>query len=213
MRNTNQKVSYLPVLLLGLVLSGCATSPPSQTDNICEIFREKSGWYNNALDAEKRWGMPIALQMAILRQESRFTADAQPPKDYLLGFIPWGRVSSAYGYTQALDATWDWYREQTGNSWAGRTNFADAVDFVAWYGDMSKTLAGISPTDGYNQYLAYHEGHTGFKKGSYKSKPKLLKIARSVEGNSNKFEKQLTVCRDEFEAGFWSWILQLLFTA
>ncbi len=60
-----------------------------------EIFREKSGWYDDAKDMEKEWGTPIHVAMAIIKQESSFRHDAKPPKDYVLGFIPWGRVSSA----------------------------------------------------------------------------------------------------------------------
>ncbi len=85
------------------MLAGCATAPPKQQDNLCEIFREKSGWYEDAKDMEEEWGTPINVAMAIIKQESSFRHDARPPKDYVLGFIPWGRVSSAYGYAQAQD--------------------------------------------------------------------------------------------------------------
>jgi hypothetical protein len=37
------------------------------------------------------------VQMAIMKQESAFVADARPPRDWFLGFIPLGRPSSAYG--------------------------------------------------------------------------------------------------------------------
>ncbi len=47
------------VLLLGLVgLSGCATTPPAQQNNVCDIFREKPRWYKDALAMEKEWGNP-----------------------------------------------------------------------------------------------------------------------------------------------------------
>jgi len=51
--------------------------------------------------------------MAIIRQESSFQADAQPPRSRILWIIPGPRPSSAYGYSQALDGTWDWYRQAT----------------------------------------------------------------------------------------------------
>ena len=196
-------VAYRFMSVFILLLTACSSSPPSQTDSLCGIFREMYGWYDNAKEAQKRWGMPIPIQMAILRQESRFISDALPPRDYLLGFIPWGRKSSAYGYAQALDATWDSYRKKSGNSGADRDDFADAVDFVAWYGRMSHRLADISRSDTYHQYLAYHEGHGGFKRGTYNSKPWLIKVARKVEANAKRYEKELSGCREELESSGW----------
>ncbi|GKS65064.1 hypothetical protein YTPLAS72_23680 [Nitrospira sp.] len=99
------------------------------------------------------------MQLAIIHQESRFRYNAKAPKDYLLGFIPWGRQSSAYGYAQVMKGTWNWYKKKTGNWRAHRDNFADVVDFIGWYGSMSNTTLGISKWDARNQYLAYHEGH------------------------------------------------------
>ena len=40
--------------------------------------------------------------------------DAQPARRYVLGFIPWRRPSSAYGYGQVIASTWDAYRRSTG---------------------------------------------------------------------------------------------------
>ena len=41
-------------LLIALVLAtGCTTSPPRNVDNICDIFREKDGWYDDALDSKE----------------------------------------------------------------------------------------------------------------------------------------------------------------
>ena len=49
------------VLVLILGLAGCATSPPSEVDNVCEIFQEKSGWYKDAKKARARWDVPISV--------------------------------------------------------------------------------------------------------------------------------------------------------
>ena len=68
------------MLLSSAVLAGCATSPPSNPDNICEIFREKDDWYADAADARDNWGSPIPVMMAIMHQESRFEAKAKPPR-------------------------------------------------------------------------------------------------------------------------------------
>ena len=70
----------------------------------------------NAKQSYEKWGVPIPVQMAIMHQESHFVADAQPPRTWLLGIIPWFRPSSAYGYAQAIDETWDDYLDKAG-SW------------------------------------------------------------------------------------------------
>jgi hypothetical protein len=129
------------VAIAGLVwvtlLSGCASAPPKELDDICEIFREKSGWYEDAKTARARWGVPISIMMAFMHQESRFVATAKPARKKLWGFIPGPRPSDAYGYSQAKDATWTWYERSSGNYGADRDNFDDAIDFIGWYNDVS----------------------------------------------------------------------------
>jgi hypothetical protein len=193
------------VALAVLAAGGCATTPPSRVDDACVIFREKPDWWDAARGAEKRWGTPVQVQLAILRQESSFRHDAKPPRDRLLGLPMWWRVSSAYGYAQAKDSTWDWYREQTGKRWADRDDFDDATDFVGWYTDVSQRTLGISKWDTYNQYLAYHEGHGGWKRRTYARKGWLLQVARRVEHQAGEYGAQLRTCRDELDRPGWPW--------
>jgi len=106
--------SALAALAASAVLAGCAAGPPENVENICKIFDERGNWYRAAKKSEQRWGTPVHVQMAIIRQESSFEFDARPPRKKLLGFIPWMRPSDAYGYAQALDSTWEWYKDETG---------------------------------------------------------------------------------------------------
>ena len=199
--------SYKPlvVTLTALTLCSCASPPPTQADNLCSVFSEKDDWYADARSAAERWGTPIHVQMAIIRHESSYGEDARPQRDYLLGVIPWFRPSSAYGYAQAKDDTWDWYIENTGNYGADRDDFDDAVDFVAWYTNQSYKMLGISKWDAYKQYLAYHEGQGGYRKGSYRNKKWLLRYARKVEQTAQRYAVQLRACRDrlETEQSWW----------
>jgi hypothetical protein len=81
--------------------------------------------------------------MATIYHESRFIGNARTPRRYTLGVIPMGRQSSAYGYSQALDGTWDEYLSEVGARRRSRDNIDDATDFMGWY--MDKTDA--SPRD------------------------------------------------------------------
>ena len=144
--------------------------------------------------ASQRWGVPLPVLLAIIHQESAFRADAQPPRTWYLGFIPGPRPSSAYGFSQALDGTWDHYIAATGNHGADRDEFDDAVDFIGWYVDQTARRNGIAKSDAYNQYLAYHEGQQGFAKGTYRKKPWLLERAKRVRQQADRYGAQLARC-------------------
>ena len=185
------------------VLTACATAPPPNIENICAVFEDKRGWYKAAKKSEKRWGTPVHVQMSIIRQESSFKFDAKPPRTKLFGVIPWTRPSNAYGYAQALDSTWDWYKKDAGRRFADRDDFDDAIDFVGWYTNMSNKSVGISKWDPYNQYLAYHEGQVGWRKGTYKKKGWLKDTARTVDYRAKEWGAQLNRCEDDLDSGWW----------
>jgi len=187
------------------ILAGCASGPPENINDGCAIFEEKGGWYESASDSFKKWGVPVHVQLAIIYQESRFQDDAKAPRDTLLWVIPWFRKSSAYGYAQVKDDTWDWYIQKTGNRGADRDDFEDAVDFIGWYGNMSRSMLGISTWDAYNQYLAYHEGHGGYKRKTYLKKPWLIKVARKVEARAKRYRAQLARCEHRLDKGWDLW--------
>lgn len=192
-------------LLVVLALASCASSPPRNPGNICDIFDQKSRWYRAARDSFDTWGVPMSVQLAIIYQESHFDEDAKPPRRKLLWVIPWKRISSAYGYGQVLDATWDNYRKSTGHRWADRDEFDDVVDFIGWYGSRSHRKLGISKADAFRQYLAYHEGYVGYRKKSHRKKPWLVKVARRVEKRANTYKAQLQQCEDELDKGWFFW--------
>jgi hypothetical protein len=194
------------VLALPLLLSACATTPPSNPDNLCDIFYEKGDWYDQAKRTEERWGVPISVKMAIMRHESSFRHDAKPPRDYFLGFIPWGYISTAEGYPQALDGTWAWYQRENKRSRANRHNFDDSLDFIGWYLYTSKRQIGLSADDAYSHYLAYHEGQTGFKRGTWKAKPSVQRYAQKVAATAHRYRSQLSACREGLDnRGAWWW--------
>ncbi|KKW67642.1 lipoprotein [Lampropedia cohaerens] len=190
-------------MLCVAMLAGCTSAPPRNPDNLCAIFQDRPAWHRAAQDAERAWGAPVFVPMAIMYQESSFRAKARPPRRYVLGVIPWGRVSTAYGYTQALDSTWGQYRQETGNRFASRSDFADSVDFIAWYMHKSRQINGIAMNDAYRHYLNYHEGWTGYRRGSYTRKAWLLPVARRVESRARTYAAQYAGCRDDLPRRRW----------
>jgi len=187
------------------MLGACAGGPPKHLNDACSILTEKDDWYAYANDSFKKWGVPVHVQLAIIYQESRFRSEAVAPDDTLLGFIPWGQMSSAYGYAQVLDATWEWYMKSTGNWGADRDDFEDVTDFIGWYGNYSHKKLGISKWDAYNQYLAYHEGHGGWKRKTFNTKPWLIKVAKKVERRSASYAAQIQRCKADLDDGSWFW--------
>lgn len=198
--------SLLAVLLL---LGACASVPPPRNaGNACAIFAEYDDWYPDAKAASQRWGVPLPVLLAIIHQESTFRSDARPPpRTWYLGFIPGPRPSSAYGYSQALDGTWSDYMMATGNHNAGRDQFDDAVDFVGWYVHQTAVRNRVAKHDTYRQYLAYHEGHGGFSRGSYRKKTWLIKRARQASWLADRYRAQLAHCEPQLAAQPAGWRL------
>lgn len=183
------------LLTTSLFLSACVSKPPNNVDNICAIFKQYPQWKREAEDAQHRWWVPVTVQMAIIHQESKFDACAQPKRGKLFWFIPGKRPSNAYGYTQALKPTWKEYKKSTAAPWSSRKNFADAVDFIGWYADKAYKRAGIHRNDAYSLYLAYHEGIGGYQRQTYLQKPWLILVAKKVKVRSEIYATQLAHCQ------------------
>ena len=192
-------------IFCGLLLTACATPPPQNPENICDIFFENRDWYDAAKEMQNRWGTPIHIPLAMMYQESSFKHNASPPMQYFW-FIPIGRASSAYGYAQAKTSTWDDYQRETSNGWADRDDFSDAIDFMGWFTYKTHKVNGVSKWDAYGQYLNYHEGWGGYRKQSYNKKPWLKKVSRRVESRAKRYAQQLKTCQKELDS---SWIKRL----
>ncbi len=200
---TRAPFKRLTIGVLALLASACATTPPGNQDDICAVFEQHPDWYDYALASERQWGTPIAVQMAFVRQESSFRARAKPERRRLLGFIPLPRQSSAEGFAQAQDPAWSDYRAATGRRFASRADMKDALDFIGWYNDVSHRRLGLAKTNAYDLYLAYHEGHGGYSRGSFRAKPELRQVASRVDQSVLRYQRQLARCEDEFRCDRW----------
>ena len=192
----------LSIILIFVV--ACTSVKLTNTADSCILFNEKKNWYKATKKSYDKWNTPIALQLAIINQESSFKQFAKPERKKLFGIIPSSRPSSAFGYAQVINPTWDWYKLKNGKNNASRANFSDVTDFIGWYSDQTTKILGIPKNDFYNQYLAYHEGHGGWKKKSFKSKKWLIDVAKNVESTGNKYNNQLKQCESELnKKGFF----------
>lgn len=190
----------LPLVALGLLLvAGCGRSPPSTINDVCAVFSQRDGffnsWYADARRASRRHGIPVHVLMATMRVESGFDGDARPPRKKLLGVVPWKRPSTAYGYSQALDGTWDQYRRETGRPMARRTDFTDSVDFIGWYYAKTVKTYRVPRDDAYSLYLSYLSGWSGFGRGSWRNNSHALKTAARTQNFADTYAYQLRGCR------------------
>ena len=181
---------------MAVLLSGCLGTI-GDINNACDLLSTKRSWYKGVTKASNRWNVPKQTILAFIHQESRFDANAKPPRKKLFGFIPTFRPSSAYGYPQALDATWKGYKQATKNRFADRDDFSDAADFIGWYIEGSRLKLGVPIENVRDHYLAYHEGRGGYAAASYTNKNWLLAVANKVQSRSASYAAQLQTCETE----------------
>ena len=184
------------LIVLGL-LAGCGNrdfAAPRELDDACAIVRQHPDYLRAFQSTQREWGVPVAVQMAVIYQESKFIGNARTPHQYVLGVIPVGRQSSAYGYSQALDGTWEEYLADEGRGNARRDDIRDAADFMGWYMAQTVIETGVPLTDAENQYLAYHEGRSGYLRGTHNAKAWLLRVAAEVGSRAVMYDTQLRVC-------------------
>ena len=185
------RVFILPIIIL---LSSCQPHDISSPHDGCAILKNR-GWYSSAAASERSWGIDISTQLAVIYQESSFKHTAKTDKAYKLWIIPWGHVSTAYGYPQAMDAIWNEYLDERGGILTSRTRFKDATDFIGWYLNKIASTLNIPKGDVKRLYIAYHEGIAGYRKGSYKKNKRLIKVAEKVASRARAYNNQLKECR------------------
>jgi hypothetical protein len=190
---------FLRASMVLLLLAACGGgsrqyAAPRDLDDACAIIRERPHYLRAMKATERKWGIPVHVLMAAIYQESKFIGNAQTPHRYALGVIPMGRQSTAYGYSQALNGTWEEYLDSAGRRGSKRDDIDDATDFMGWYMHESNQRLGIAKSDAEGQYLAYHEGRTGYANQSYLGKPWLVDVAAAVGERSVMYEAQLASC-------------------
>ena len=176
---------------------------PKHQEHLCQLFQEHPSWYWSAQRAEQKWGVPISVQMAIIHQESHFRAGVKPPHHLWLGFIPGFRPTTAEGYAQVVDGTWQEYLHSTHQRSARRSSFANAVDFIGWYSNQLHHQLGIAKSDAESMYLAYYLGPGGYRSGRYQNNPRLIAIAHKVAKQQQIYQSALNRCQATLSQRPW----------
>ncbi len=154
----------------------------SDITDACVIFHERADWRKAANKVSEKWQISVPVLLAIIHRESRFKATAA------------AKTSTAFGFAQAVDGTWKRYKKEMKVPTADRSSFADSADFIGWYMSITNNRLDIPLYDVKEHYLAYHEGHAGFKSKRWLQKPKLLKISTQVRELTAQYAKQLRDC-------------------
>ncbi|GGL54398.1 transglycosylase SLT domain-containing protein [Wenxinia marina] len=187
----------LRAAVLMLLVASCGSrnfEAPRNLDDACSILQQRPHYARAFRAVQREWGVPTPVLMAMIYQESKFIGNARTPHQFALGVIPIGRQSSAYGYSQALDGTWEEYQRMRPAPRAQRDDIDDATDFMGWYMRQTLQELGIPLHDTRNQYLAYHEGRTGYRNGSYRAKAWLMRVAGELEARAVLYDTQLRRC-------------------
>ena len=184
--------------IIFFLLSSCS-SVPKYPQNACKIFGENYLWYKSAKKSSETYGAPVHMILAFVNKESGFNRWAKPKRHKLFKIIPYKRPSSSFGYSQAVNKTWELYKTETDNPLALRTRFKDSVMFIGWYIKKTNKINKISLNDSYRQYLNYYLGWGNYSKKTYKTDKKAIIYAKSVEKQSNIYKKQLRECQKSLD--------------
>ena len=181
-----------------MFLVSCS-SVPKYPANACKIFSQKYLWYKHTKKSSKIYGAPVHIILAFVNKESGFNRWAKPKRTKLFKIVPYKRLSSSLGYSQAVKKTWELYKTETDNPLALRTHFKDSVMFIGWYISKTNTINKIPLNDSYRQYLNYYLGWGNYAQKAYKTDKKAIIFAKSVEKQSKIYKSQLKECQKSLD--------------
>ena len=189
---------YLIYFIIFFTITSCS-SVPKYPSNACKIFSERYLWYKHAKKSSDKYGAPIYIILAFVNKESGFNRWAKPKRTKLFKVIPYKRLSSSLGYSQAVKKTWQLYKDETNNPLALRTRFKDSVMFIGWYIKKTNKINKIPFNDAYRNYLNYYLGWGSYAKEGYKKDKKAVIFAKSVEKQSRIYKSQLKECQKNLD--------------
>ena len=185
-------------IFIFLFFASCS-SIPKHPANACKIFSEKYLWYKHIKQSSETYGAPVHIILAFVNKESGFNRWAKPKRTKLFKVVPYKRPSSSFGYSQAVNKTWELYKTETNSPLALRTRFKDSVMFIGWYMQKTNKINKIPLSDPYRQYLNYYLGWGSYKNEAYKTDKKAVIFAKSVEKKSKVYKNQLRECKKSLD--------------
>ena len=180
--------------IIFIFLVSCS-SVPKYPQNACKIFGEKYFYLKYSRAASKKWNVPISSILAVINKESGFRRFAKPRRTKLFKIIPYRRPSSSFGFSQAVNKTWDLYKKENNRPIALRMSFKNSSDFIGWYFWKTNKINKVSIKDTRNMYLNYYLGWTAYKKKAYQNDKKAIIFAMSVEKQAKIYKSQLRECK------------------
>ena len=180
--------------IVSLFLVSC-TSVPKYPQNACKIFGEKYSYLKYSRAASKKWNVPISSILAVINKESGFRRFAKPKRTKLFKIIPYRRPSSSLGFSQAVNKTWDLYKEENNKPMALRISFKNSSDFIGWYFWKTNKINKVSLKDTRNMYLNYYLGWGAYKNKAYEQDKKAIIFAKNVEKQAKIYKIQLQECK------------------
>ena len=189
--------SLIFFIILSFLVS--CSSIPKYPQNACKIFGENYLWYKSTKKSSETYGAPVHIILAFIKKESGFNRWAKPKRKKLFKVLPYKRPSSSFGYSQAVNKTWELYKNETNNPLALRARFKDSVMFIGWYINKTNKINKIPFNDSYRQYLNYYLGWGAYSKKVYKIDKKAIIFAKSVEKQSKIYKKQLKECQKSLD--------------
>ena len=191
----NKNLVYCIIFFL---IASCS-SVPKYPSNACKIFGERYLWYKHVKKSSQIYDVPVHIILAFVNKESGFNRWAKPKRTKLFKVVPYKRLSSSLGYSQAIKKTWELYKTETDNPLALRTRFKDSVMFIGWYINKTNKINKIPLNDSYRQYLNYYLGWGDYAKKAYKTDKKSIIFAKSVEKQSKIYKIQLRECQKSLD--------------
>ncbi len=127
--------AMMVVLFLSHPAAGGFIASPRNLDDACSIVKQRPKYMKAFRATERKWGVPVHVQMATIYQESRFRRRRPHAVSLCAWRDPDGPPDRA---PMAIGRRWTApgieYRADTGRArCASATKIDDATDFMGWY--------------------------------------------------------------------------------
>lgn len=185
--------------VIGCVFGWCfflsiALAYASCSADMCAYYARYPKRYKVQKQYEGASGLSMIDVHTLLELESSVTPYAVPwKKQKRFGLTVLKAQSSAYGYAQVLNATWQDYEQSYPGFWLYRSNFYDSIHFAHWYRNAFHSSLKASTL--YEFYLLYHDGPGRYQRGDASS----LSLAKKAHARTNVQRKIWEDCKKSVE--------------